>query len=331
LSPFSVTRRQALGLGALAATGSLLAACSGGSGPRPLRRRAGVGINHDLATLPAREEALGYRFPIVGGLYYSFDSVWSRHEHDRAPANGRELMVCWMPQKAQGVVRMAAISAGAHDQHLDQMLKGMRAVPGPVVVRFGHEANGNWYPWSAASSGPRASNSSPEEYVAAWRYVVARERALPGKSNIRWFWCPNATDATSASGQTFPLERYWPGAQWVDLVGCDGYNEPQSWTSFDSVFERPYGRVTALSDQPFWIGEVGCHEPLPGQPGTKAGWIDAMLNSQRFPALQAVCYFDYDARSAGRADWRLDSSAATFQAVRKAFATVPAQALKQPA
>ena len=234
MTTFSVTRRQALGLGALAATGSLLAACSGGSRPAPpLRHRVRIGINHEFATLSEREGALGYRFPIVGGLYYSFDSVWSRHEGDLKPASGRELMVCWMPQKAQGVVTMAAISAGAHDQHLDEMLKGMRAFPGPVVVRFGHEANGNWYPWSAANSGPHASNSSPEEYVAAWRYLVARERAMAGTSNIRWFWCPNATDAQSSSGKTFPLEQYWPGAPWVDLVGCDGYNEPQSWTAFD--------------------------------------------------------------------------------------------------
>jgi mannan endo-1,4-beta-mannosidase len=325
-----VTRRQALSLGGLAAAGALLAACSGGAGGSgavpELRRRAKIGINHPFATLLARESQLGYRFPIVGGLYYTFDTVWSQHEAARAPARGRELLVCWMPEKSNDVVTMTAIADGSHDAHVDQMLAGMRAFPGPVVVRWGHEANGNWYPWSAANTGGRASHSSPQDYVAAWRHIVARERALPGASNISWFWCANANDVPSAGGKAYSLEQYWPGEQWVDFIGCDGYNEPHSWTSFDSVFAKPYRRITALSAKPFWIGEVGCHEPLPGQSGTKSGWIADMLKSRRFPAMQALCYFDYDARPSGRADWRLDSTAGTFDAVRSVFASVPTQA-----
>jgi mannan endo-1,4-beta-mannosidase len=285
---------------------------------KQLRDRTLIGINHPLASLAVREEAVQYEFPIVGGLYYTFDTRWSLHVGDLVPAKGRELLVCWMPQKSDATLLLSDIPTGKYDEHIDSMLAGMRAFDGPVVVRWGHEANGNWYPWSAASPG----GPSPEQYIQAWRYIVERERDRKGASNIRWFWCPSGTDVAAPNGALYPMEQYWPGEAWVDLVGCDAYNEPTAWTGFDDVFAAPYARISALSSKPFWIGEVGCHEPLPGQPGTKGEWIEAMLGSTAFPNLAAICYFDYNAVSSGRADWRLDSSSGTFQSVVKSMQTV---------
>ena len=168
-------------------------------------------------------------------------------------------------------------------------------------MRWGHEPNGNWYAWAAANP----AGQTPDQYIAAWRYLVGRERKLPGKSNIRWFWCPNATDVRSIEGVAYPMEQYWPGDEWVDLVGCDGFNEPTAWTTFDDIFRRPYARISALSKKPFWIGETGCHEPLPGQQEDKGTWIVNMLRSRAFPNLQVVCYFDYNASARQRADLAL--------------------------
>ncbi|MCW2622498.1 MAG: hypothetical protein JWL64_2100 [Frankiales bacterium] len=285
-----------------------------------------LGLNHPLKTLLAREAVLGFRFPVVGGVYYTFDTVWARHLAELRPAYGRQLMVCWMPQRWAGPVSLADVAAGAYDLHLDQMLSGMRAWPGPVVCRWGHEPNGNWYPWSATYAGVRAGSSSPRDYVAAWRHIVGRERRIPGTSNITWFWCASGVDRPGPDGRPAALEEYWPGEEWVDLAGCDAYNEPNVWQSFDEVLSDPYRRISRLTSKPFWIGEVGCHEPLTGQPGTKSSWFDAMLRSAEFPRLQAVCYFDYDVASEGRADWRLDSTPATLEGIVQALGGVPVRA-----
>ncbi|MGF7235395.1 MAG: glycoside hydrolase family 26 protein [Frankia sp.] len=228
-----------------------------------------------------------------------------------------------MPQKAAGSVVLSDIPAGRYDEHIDQMLVGMRSFAGPVVCRWGHEANGNWYPWAAASASGEAAGTTPDHYVRAWRYIVARERGMRGESNIRWFWCPNGTDIRSSTGALYTIEDYWPGRKWVDIVGCDAFNEPLSWDSFDTILKDPYTRIAAMSGKPFWVGEVGCHEPLPGQRGTKGAWIEAMLESGSFPNMKAVCYFDFDARSAGRADWRFESSRSTFAEVGSLLSTVP--------
>jgi len=278
-----------------------------------LRQRAFLGINHPLSSVKQLEQSLGFQFPILGGLYYTFDTVWQRHVQEMAPADNRVLLVCWMPKLQHRTVALSEVVKGWHDRQIDQMLFGMRAFPGRVVCRWGHEANGNAYPWSAAAAGSR---TSPQDYVAAWQYVVHRERAMPGTSNISWFWCPSAVDLPSSDGRVYPMEDYWPGEAWVDVIGCDVYNEPGEWRSFDDIVGRPYQRIKTLSDKPFWIGELGCHEARPGQRGTKGRWLAAMLASTQFSKLAAVCYFDYDARSAGRADWRLNSSRATFDAFK---------------
>ncbi len=309
--------------GALAGAAPLWAGCASAPAvPPPLKDRAILGIGHPLASLAARERSLAYTFAIVGGVYYTFDTTWARHTRELAPAAGRQLMVSWMPQTATGKLKLADIPAGKYDAHIDQMLRGMRAFEGPVICRWGHEPNGNWYPWSVACT--TAGCSTPGQYVNAWRYIVGRERRMAGRSNIRWFWCANGTDIPSAAtGKRYTLEQYWPGDAWVDLVGCDAYNEPATWDTFDGIFKRPYARISKLSGKPFWIGEVGCHEPRRGQRGTKGAWIQAMLDSTAFPNLRAVCYFDFDARVRKRADWRFDSSPGTFASVKKSLKTVP--------
>ncbi len=279
--------------------------CTAGWGGVPVR----IGIVHPPSNLRSRENLLGYRAPVVGGLYYTFDTSWARYPADRVPAAGRELVVCWMPKIATGVLALADIPAGRHDRHIDAMLTGMRSFDGPVVCRWGHEPNGDWYPWCAAY--PRG-RSAPEQYVTAWRYIVARERRMPGPSNIRWFWCPTGRDVGGVA-----MERYWPGEDWVDIVGCDVFNEPQEWKSFNEIVADPYRRITSLSDKQFWIGETGCHEPLQWQRGTKAQWIADMAETRSFPRMRTICYFDYDARPAGRADWRFDSTRETLAAVRE--------------
>jgi mannan endo-1,4-beta-mannosidase len=319
------TRRELMGWGAALGAALVLSGCDEKSRPSAaLKDRVMVGINHPLTSVAALERQLAYKFPIVGGVYYTFDTVWARHTQDLQPASGRLLMVCWMPQSDFGDVVLSDIPTGKYDRHIDEMLTGMRSFKGRLVVRWGHEPNGNWYAWSAASPLGVAAGATPAHYVDAWRYIVNRERNMTGRSNIKWLWCPNADDIASASGVRYPLEHYWPGENWVDLVGCDGYNEPKAWDSFETVFGKPYRRISQLSAKPFWIGEVGCHEPSPGQDGSKGAWLSEMFNSAAFPNLQALCYFDFDSTSAGRADWRLDSSPATLASVISTFKSVPA-------
>lgn len=107
----------------------------------------------------------------------------------------------------------------------------------PVLVRFAHEMNGSWYPWS----------QQPAEYVHAFRTVAdAVHRQAPGTATV---WAPNYgggypfTDGpfearpgtpafaaldTDADGRLSmdddPYAPYYPGDDAVDWVGMSLYH-----------------------------------------------------------------------------------------------------------
>ncbi|MEZ5230558.1 MAG: glycosyl hydrolase [Acidimicrobiales bacterium] len=99
---------------------------------------------------------------------------------------------------------------GDFDDYIDEWANSLAATDQPVLLRFAHEANGDWYPWSETRN-----DNSPGEYVAVWRYVHDRfEQA--GADNVIWVWAPNVS--RSRAGR-WPI---YPGDDYVDLVGLVG-------------------------------------------------------------------------------------------------------------
>jgi hypothetical protein len=108
----------------------------------------------------------------------------------------------------------AAIAAGAHDEYVRGFARSVRdSGLRTVYLRYAHEMNGDWYPWS----------HDPAGYIAAWRHVVELFRA-EGATNARFVYSFNPNlfqdDATWRSG----FWRYWPGGAYVDLVGATMIN-----------------------------------------------------------------------------------------------------------
>src|SRR6266568_4361482 len=85
-----------------------------------------------------------------------------------------------------------------------------------IILSFGHEMNGWWYPWGA----PR---TSPADFIAAWRHIhdiFARQ----GVTNVIWSWDPSHQYGEPAPGKVGTLASDWyPGDNYVDWIGLDGY------------------------------------------------------------------------------------------------------------
>lgn len=210
-------------------------------------------------------------------------------------ATGQTPMVSLEPYQS-----LSAIAAGEYDSYLHQQAEEARSWGGTLMIRFGHEMNGDWYSWSG----------SPEAFVAAWRHVVSVFRA-DGASNVKWVWAPNIQE-----GSKYPMAPYFPGDEWVDYVGLDGYNwgRGQSWgqwESLHSVFAASYALVTQMSTKPVIITETSSSEAG----GDKAAWIRQAFMSdipQHFPRVSAVIWFNREQED----DWRIDSSSASLDAYR---------------
>ncbi|HEY0949780.1 glycoside hydrolase family 26 protein [Nocardioides sp.] len=221
-------------------------------------------------------------------------------------------VITWEPwDPARGVKRptyaLSRIAGGAFDPYVRSWAQGARAYGGPVVLRFAHEMNGNWYPWAASVN----KNTAPS-YAAAWRHVVDVFRA-EGATNVSWQWSPNVPYAGSTS-----LAAVFPGDAYVDSVALDGYNwagvnAGAAWVSFADVFAPGAQQVRALTQRPLYVGETATAE----QGGAKPDWITGMFGTLTGSTTFAgFTWFHY----LKEGDWRIDSSTGALTAFREGLA-----------
>ena len=154
-------------------------------------------------------------------------------------------------------------------------------------------------------------------FVPAFRQFATVAKAV-GRSNVKvtlilmtWTW-------NTASGRN-PSD-WWPGAEYVDAVGLDGYNSyngtnKTTWKALSDVFQTPTDWLRAHGAREIGVAECGCRERI-GDANAKANWLrDGVkwADSQRFSFF---CYFDSDVGSAGEPPWWLRTSTQATQAYR---------------
>lgn len=159
---------------------------------------------------------------------------------------------------------MARIAAG----EFDAQIKAVALMVAGCWVRFAHEANGNWYPWS----------QNAPDYIAAWKHFFA---LVKGCTRV---WCVNNGDSPGGA----IAESFYPGDESVDVLAIDGYNRASQ--SPDQVFGPMFLRLRATSLLPLAITEAGCRE-YSGKPQFVADLVRYAIAM----GLVAVSYFNqYD-------------------------------------
>ncbi len=267
----------------------------------PLYRRcrfgAWAGGDSDLVTNHRTlERRLGARLPLFS-WFQAWEGGWNQNVASQiaglSTSPAYDCVVAWEAWN----VNFRDIMSGAHDARLHDFFSQSRSYPGSVTVRLFHEMNGNWYPWTVASS--TSNVASVDDWIRGWRHVVDAARAA-GAINTRFMFCANMNDVGG-----IPVERYWPGEEYVDLIGLDGYNwgwngDGTPLVSAQALIGPMYARLTSLHrTAPFEIGEIGCAE----NPG-KAQWLENLYRSRDFPRLGGLLFFSEKKEQ----DWRLDSN-----------------------
>ena len=305
--------------------------------PEPLRDRARLGayvqglpyFERSAREFRALEQKLGTQLPILSG-FIDFQYVLGEPRDLALAAGGtRTLLYSWEPHcdGPDDCVSFARVARGDFDAYFQRVADSMLKFPYDIYVRPWGEMNADWSAWQPNSGKPRAG--TPEEFIAAWRHVYTLFRQA-GVHNLKFIFNPDAAhDAT-----TVPVERIWPGASYVDVLGIDGYNwglgnEPTKgrWEPFEEIFAPMYERLTALHETaPVWVCEVGSKEPqkddgnqrpAPRDPThTKSSWIDAMMSSRLFPRMTALVAFNV----LKERDFRFESSSDSLRAIRRQLA-----------
>ncbi|HRJ53850.1 MAG TPA: glycosyl hydrolase [Candidatus Thiothrix moscowensis] len=271
----------------------------------------GAYINHDgwsLSDIDKFNSTTAKPVAVVN-LFTTFDYHWDSLsiQASNIAARGGTPMITLMPYRNNNNSMLTAIAAGTEDNYINSWISSFRnwrdSYPSDsrptILLRFGHEFNGNWYPWS----------NDPETFKAAWRHIHGLFTAAGVNNSVEWVWCANNVNVDDFNDIT----RYYPGNDVVDWTGIDGYNWGSNfsfsrWKTFDETFSSTYVKlISNYPDKPVVIAEVASAEPgdLPdlskGQDGndsdasqSKDIWVQDMYNRiiASYPAIRAVAWFN---------------------------------------
>jgi endoglucanase len=189
------------------------------------------------------------------------------------------------------------ITQGRYDNSIRPLCRALEGEsPQEIWIRWGHEME---FP-----SGMPWNQNDPPGFVAAYRQFVRVCRDASGPSNLKFMWSPAGFPA---------LRDYWPGGQYVDIVGltslgfrqwevAHGYGE----LSFSAIFDPRYQLVQGYG-KPVVVAEFGAA----GEREYQKEWVGHAFNAfPNYPLLRGVVYFNAPSVGWGgpeyTPDWRID-------------------------
>ncbi|MCW2959905.1 MAG: hypothetical protein JWM90_292, partial [Thermoleophilia bacterium] len=227
---------------------------------------------------------------------------------------------------------MASIVSGRYDRQLRAWGRAAAKAKGPLMVEFGTEVNGAWFPWNGKWNGGATKTrygsprwpDGPERFRDAYRRIVRLTRAA-GATNVTWVFHVDASPEPAAAWNA--ARWYYPGDAYVDWIGLSAYG-PQTadeeLEQFDDVFAPGYRAAAALSKaRPLALLEFAIAD---GPKWDEAAWTrDAFtaLESGRYPRVRGVAWWHerWINEDESVSDLRIDSSPEQLRAYRDAVAT----------
>ncbi len=166
-------------------------------------------------------------------------SAWQDFDFD-----GRIMMLSLSPcagrSTGSGGTTWAAEAAGTNDPYWTTLTDNIISHGlGNACIRLGREFNYNAWHWS-----PGVTGDSIAAYKAGYRHIVDLMRSRPG-ANFTFCWNPAMSAGTmqGKSGWQAETQNWYPGDDYVDVIGLDSYDYEQ----YQVLTAAPYTRV--LSEQ----------------------------------------------------------------------------------
>jgi hypothetical protein len=250
------------------------------------------GAPDSLTPVAAFATAAGHK-PDLIGQYVGWGVPFDAHAAAAAWSYGALYYMSWEPYNTS----VAAIASGASNGYIATFAAAVRRLNVPVAISFGHEMNGNWYPWGT-------TGTTPAQFVAAWRLIHGVFAGV-GATNVIWVWNPN---------DIFPvpqvqLEPYWPGDSYVNWVGITGYVATTGPDTFATLFQPTMDEIRQFTSKPFIIAETSV-ETGPSQITGVSTLVQTLTAN---PDVLGLVWFDYNKSGV---DWRIESR----PAIQAAFA-----------
>ena len=250
---------------------------------KPPRKYLGVAVDGAPESLaPVRDFAgkIGKQ-PNLLEYYVAWGSGFDSQRVRNARAAGALPLMVWEPFEPS----IAEIADGASDAYTRKFARAVRTLNLPLAISFGHEMNGNWYPWGTTAT-------DPVDYVRAWRRIHDIFLEV-GAANVIWVWSPNNINPVPQ----VPLKPLYPGDSYIDWIGVVGYYTDSGASTFPTLFGPTMAVVRKFTHKPILIVETASQ---PG-PRKRQDVADLFAGVAASPDVIGFIWFDY----VKRADWRI--------------------------
>jgi beta-mannanase len=295
-----------------------------------------------LETIEDFEQMVGKHQAIIASSSY-----WGEQSFPTANLNliwrhGSLPLVFWSPwdrpyeqNRGPDKFSLKNILAGQWDAYIDKWGDAARAFGHPMIVAFGVEMNGDWFPWSGTYYGADGWDEEndnwqgPEVFRAAFRYVVTRVRAR-GARNVQWMFHTNNYSYPMDTWNFAPA--YYPGSDYVDWLGLSVYgqqfkDEPNP--DIPSLVDWPYKELAGLDpEKPIMIAEwaTGDFPFSPDEHGMfKPQWLKQALDlfPTRYPRIKAAVYWHerWQNLDQSYSNLRVNSSVEALKAFREGISS----------
>jgi hypothetical protein len=315
------------------------------------------GEHEDRVTLEAIlafEKMVGRRQAIIASSSWWGEQTFPRANVELIARHGSVPLVFWSPwdrpyRERQGPDRfsLTTIVAGGHDAYIDRWADEARQYGRPMLVSWGLEPNGNWFPWCGPHYDPRGKDAAgklvavtrdainipplpqgatagPELFKQAYRHVVDRVRAR-GATNIQWVF--HANNRSHPDEAWNGIAQYYPGSQYADWLAVSAYGrmfnyQEEWWPTFHELFDAAYRVLCDLDPgKPILVAEWGVGE-FP-KIGSKPAFIRQTLADlrDRYPRVKGAVYWHerWVNADGSHSNLRVNSSPESLEAYRQSI------------
>jgi hypothetical protein len=163
---------------------------------------------------------------------------------------------------------MQKIIDGVFDNQLNQWALDAKNTNIPLLVEFGTEVNGNWFPWNGQYNGAGTTNGygdhdlpdGAERFRDAYRHIIDICN-INGAHNITWFFHVDAYSEPNVYWNK--IENYYPGDDYIDWLGVSIYGpqeKGEDYQEFSEILNDIYPTLVNLSNKPIAILEFAITE-----------------------------------------------------------------------
>lgn len=222
---------------------------------------------------------------------------------------------------------MQSFVDGVFDDQLRAWALAAKNYKSPLMVEFGTEVNGDWFPWNATWNGAQETTEygdpsrydGMERFRDAYRHVIDLFRSQ-GVSNVTWVFHVDLYSSPETAWNQ--VRGYYPGDDYIDWIGVSAYGAQvpeDTLYSMQEMLDDRFEAIEAISDtgKPIALLEWGATEQA--DPEAKARWIQAALKlfEDGGPYAGKIQALSYWHENFDDTKLRLDSSSQALRAYQQ--------------